>query len=521
MNRKYSAGGKRSLFLTNTVVLAKQQAEVLEGLLPFKVALVCGESGVDSWKHEDWAQLLEDNEIIVATAQCIVDAVKHSFLKLEQVNVVVFDECHRGTKDHPFKELMKMFETLKENLDLDKIRVIGLSGMLIGNDNKITEHSVAADLETLECVFRSTIVTVNNLDHLENALLCSTKAKESLIAFRAERTSAVVDQVNGILMTKVQQLGNVKIKHSQDINPRNLRPTAPRKIKELVALLKDFHFQAFELGAYGGYLSLLSSLVELELTKRYSDSEDFREVVKGCITVVENCILIMKSHLQLHLGTADVIYNNSSHKVCQLIGALKFFFNDVNREKDLQCIVFVKRRSTAKVLYHILDAYRKYDNNFPIIPDFMVGMNASLNVSIDTILNNNFLSLTLEKFKNKEKNCIVSTDVLEEGIDLQMCNLVVAFEAPITFRSYVQARGRARDDKSHYVVLIEDIEKAKFEQKVVKWRGIDARMKKLLHLKTIDRKAPSEEGMQREHVDLWEPFKTPIGSVLNSMNCIR
>lgn len=521
MNRKYSEGGKVSIFLTNTVCLAKQQAESLENMLPFKVALVCGESDVDNWNKEDWTLLLDNNQVIVATAQCIVDAVKRSFLLLDQVNVLVFDECHRGTKDHPFKELMKMFETKKEFIAMEKIRIIGLSGMLIGNDNKISEPTVAMDLQTLECVFRSTIVTVNNLDHLENALLCSTKAKESLIVYRNESIDSTVDEVDGILMTMVTKLNSVSIQNYQSINPKNLRPTAPQKVKDLIAFLKDFRFQANELGTYGGYLSLLSSLVQLELKKRYSDSEQFREIVKACIAVVERCILIMKSHLQLHLSNPEVIFKNSSHKVRRLIEVLKHFFTDKDREKDLQCLVFVQRRSTAKVLYHILTAFAKLDKDFPIIPDFMVGMNAQLTESIESILNNSYLSLTLEKFKNKETNCIVSTDVLEEGIDLQMCNLVVAFEAPLTFRSFIQARGRARDGNSNYVVLVNESDRAKFQQKVTKWRGIDSKMKRLLHLKTIDREAPTEEDMQREHVDLWEPFVTPIGGVLDSMNCIR
>lgn len=490
-------------------------------MLPFKVAIVCGDSGVDFWEKADWNQLLDDHQIIVATAQCIVDAVKHSFLKLEQVNVAVFDECHRGTKDHPFKELMKMFETKKDTLDLDKIRIIGLSGMLIGNDNKISERSVATDLQTLECVFRSTIVTVNKLDHLENALLCSTKAQESIVVFKNEMPAAIVNHINGILSTQVLKLNKVKIDNYQSVNPKTLRPTTPQKVKDLVALLNDFGFQANLLGTYGGYLSLLSSLVQLELTKRYCDSDKFKDVVKACITVVEQCILIMKTNLQLHLKTAEIVLNNSSHKVRRLIEALKHFFTNGNKDKDLQSLVFVKRRTTAKILYHILKAYGEHDKDFPLTPDFMVGMNAQLSPSIEAILNNSFLSLTLEKFKNKETNCIASTDVLEEGIDLQMCNLVVAFEAPDTFRSYVQARGRARDDKSNYVVMIEEFDKDKFEQKVRKWQGIDAKMKSLLHLKTIDREAPSEEGMQNKHVDLWEPFITPIGSVLNNNNCVR
>lgn len=40
----------------------------------------------------------------------------------------------------------------------------------------------------------------------------------------------------------------------------------------------------------------------------------------------------------------------------------------------------------------------------------------------------------IEKFANKETNCILCTNVLEEGIDLQLCNAVIMYDHPETFR---------------------------------------------------------------------------------------
>lgn len=31
----------------------------------------------------------------------------------------------------------------------------------------------------------------------------------------------------------------------------------------------------------------------------------------------------------------------------------------------------------------------------------------------------------LRRFRNGDKNCVVSTNVLEEGIDIQTCNVVI------------------------------------------------------------------------------------------------
>ena len=46
----------------------------------------------------------------------------------------------------------------------------------------------------------------------------------------------------------------------------------------------------------------------------------------------------------------------------------------------------------------------------------------------------------LRKFRNKEVNLLISTSVLEEGVDVPRCNLVVRFDGPTDYRSYVQSK---------------------------------------------------------------------------------
>lgn len=110
--------------------------------------------------------------------------------------------------------------------------------------------------------------------------------------------------------------------------------------------------------------------------------------------------------------------------------------------------------------------------------------------------------------------------MLEEGIDLQMCNLVVMYDAPVTYRSYIQARGRARVDRSKYVVLVEAGDEEKFRNKVQNWRDVDGKLKDLLLLKTLDREPPSEESIQMEREDCYR-FETRISkSILNNCNSV-
>jgi endoribonuclease Dicer len=93
---KYSEGGKKSIFLVNTVCLAKQQAKFIQEILPYEVGVLCGENNVDNFVLENWLEILEKYQILVATVQVILDAINHKFLNIDQINVIVFDECHHG-----------------------------------------------------------------------------------------------------------------------------------------------------------------------------------------------------------------------------------------------------------------------------------------------------------------------------------------------------------------------------------------------------------------------------------------
>ncbi|KAF5206205.1 Endoribonuclease dicer-like protein [Thalictrum thalictroides] len=65
------------------------------------------------------------------------------------------------------------------------------------------------------------------------------------------------------------------------------------------------------------------------------------------------------------------------------------------------------------------------------------------------------LEKTLDSFRRGEVNLLFTTDVAEEGIDIANCSYVIRFYMPKTVCSYVQARGRARQKGSQYIIMIE------------------------------------------------------------------
>lgn len=70
LNRPIAEGGKRTVFLTNTVVLAHQQKDCVERLTALKVAVYTGDSNVDAWRQNKWNSEFENNQVIVYYFSC-------------------------------------------------------------------------------------------------------------------------------------------------------------------------------------------------------------------------------------------------------------------------------------------------------------------------------------------------------------------------------------------------------------------------------------------------------------------
>ncbi|KAK1360670.1 hypothetical protein POM88_045144 [Heracleum sosnowskyi] len=60
----------------------------------------------------------------------------------------------------------------------------------------------------------------------------------------------------------------------------------------------------------------------------------------------------------------------------------------------------------------------------------------------------------VEEFRTGTVNVIVATSVLEEGLHVQSCNLVVRFDTSATVCSFIQSRGRARMQNSEFLLLV-------------------------------------------------------------------
>ena len=84
------------------MTLVFQQFTVLERNLDQKVEHFCGEMGCDLWSKETWRKVFAENMVIVCTAEILAQCLMHSFISMDEINLLIFDEAHHTKKNHPY-----------------------------------------------------------------------------------------------------------------------------------------------------------------------------------------------------------------------------------------------------------------------------------------------------------------------------------------------------------------------------------------------------------------------------------
>jgi hypothetical protein len=135
---------------------------------------------------------------------------------------------------------------------------------------------------------------------------------------------------------------------------------------------------------------------------------------------------------------------------------LSYLYERISMNKDKRILIFVETRYTAKILTKFLSSV------FPDIPsDKVIGQNGFDGMFYRGISGQEKI---INKFRSGEIKMLISTSVLEEGLDVSCCNLVFRFGGIPRLIQIVQSRGRARAKDGKLVVIFSETEKKRYDQ---------------------------------------------------------
>ncbi|KAK3028008.1 LOW QUALITY PROTEIN: hypothetical protein RJ639_040007, partial [Escallonia herrerae] len=416
-----------AVFLVPTVDLVTQQADAVEMHTDLKVGKYWGAMGVDYWDAATWKQQYDEFEVLVMTPAILLGALRHNFLKLDMIKVLIFDECHNARGKHPYACIMTSNGSRLP-------RIFGMTASPVKAKGSSSELTYWEKIRELENLMNSKVYTC----HSESVL--ATYIPFPTAKLRFYRHLDIPYELSECIKNDLRSL---KTKHESSLRGSNLSASAMESArKKLSKLLTTLLFCLTELGVWlalkaaeslscdeidilsWGILDVCGETIvrdfSLDAVKVFSTRIPSDWVIGDCIK-----------------ATAEAGY--LTMKIVCLIESLL----EYRDQKDLRCIVFVERVITAIVLQKLLSEVPKVSE---WKTEYMAGDHSVLQAQ-----SRNTRNRIVNEFRKGTVNIIVATSILEEGLDVQSCNLVIRFDPSATVCSFIQSRGRARMQNSVFL----------------------------------------------------------------------
>ncbi|XP_035677529.1 endoribonuclease Dicer-like [Branchiostoma floridae] len=536
-----SDGGKRTFFLVNNVPLVSQQAAVITTHTNLSIGEYVGAMGVDLWTRDRWQQEFDTHHVLVMTAQIFLDILQHGFLPLSKVNLLIIDECHHAVGHHPYREIMKTFDTCQVQ---DYPRVLGLTASIL--QGKCAPDSLFQRVRNLEVTLRSSAETATDLVGVDRY---TTQPNEVVIeSGPAQNEPGLSQALQTLVDDALAFISSCKVRVSVEEGERDPCQVPKQAIQECRAILEV-------LGTWATRRAAILINRELEKLIKHEWSEQHQLFLRWVHTVMHHVHLLcdeafkdvedvdvqfvtpkvrrllevlreckpneVQSDVQSNgLGVPEAPRNGprgykgtnnarngpqNSKSVSNMNSKNHYHSSrrrdnldnqDPNTSFQLCGIVFVERRYTAVVLNKLLQEFAKSDPDLAYISSSCItghGLSSRGMRSRETEMAFRRQEEILRRFRMHENNLLIGTSVVEEGVDVPKCNLVVRFDLPKDYRSYVQSKGRARAQGSHYVMLVQQHELDSFKEDLVQFKGIE----KILRQKWAEHEVPKEE-------EIWE-----------------
>ena len=122
------------------VPLVKQQSAVLRRHTSLDVGDYVGDDNVDLWDKAKWNQELKYHQVLVMTPRILAQILQHAYLKVEQINLLIFDECHHATGNHDYVQIMRDY-VHKVNSN-KRPRIFGMTASVLHGKCKVGQIEI-------------------------------------------------------------------------------------------------------------------------------------------------------------------------------------------------------------------------------------------------------------------------------------------------------------------------------------------------------------------------------------------
>ena len=207
-----------------------------------------------------------------------------------------------------------------------------------------------------------------------------------------------------------------------------------------------------------------------------------------------------KIHLQKVLNEIDTfaavpdVFDFEDDRFTPKVRTLIEFLKDKD-DAFFAGLIFVRTRAEVAILSQLL-LLHPLTRSFAVSTFVGESSYSTRKANLGELIDVRNQKTTLDDLRQGTKNLVITTNALEEGIDVSACNVVICFEKPPNLKSFVQRRGRARKDISTYAIMLEE---TKDVRAVTEWQELENLMRKIYEDET--RKLQQLQKLENEEAE--------------------
>jgi ERCC4-related helicase/dsRNA-specific ribonuclease len=474
---------KKVIFLFKTITLLLQQAKVLKNNTKLRIYKIYG--GDNTPTYLKFRASMSRYDIICATPESVYRYLTFGYLKLDDIGMIILDECHHTKEKDYYNRILKQFIHFDSN-----IRIVGLTASP-SFDTEKTEQKIMENIQTLcnnmnsSLTCPSDIINEYRVNEKEVEFLvlpyedCATAEKLKLFIYNnfiheiLKKYKRIIDLtfVAGnqhyqrlyflsLILTLfsdeerlsekisgVFEKSDIEIIKRLEVNELN-KEDAIEMFKFKLDMGKDDKMN-FSREIRDIMKKLEEDLIVSEMFKyvktinyiiKYLDIEAVIEFTKTTVAVVTGWLKELSYNYPYDLNWMEGSFlpklKEFKYKSSYLACLEDFLLTDNIMSYDNKTVVFTNQRIVAKL----------YSEKFnPMLGSYKCSYVVGYQSRSNFHFSEEELKANTKEFR-ENPNCAIlfATNVIEEGFDLPQCNNVVNLAEIKTIKEYIQKSGRAR-----------------------------------------------------------------------------
>lgn len=425
---------EKVLFLAPTRPLAEQHLRYFKSHLPelfSTMELFTGKTPAESRK-----KLWQNAEIIFSTPQCIENDVKNQLYDLNNVSLLIVDECHRCLKNYAYTAVAKEYKEQAEHP-----RILGLTASPGHEKVKIQQILEHMNIEALEMRNRESEDVKEYLQELKFEVI--------KVDFPLE-FQTIKQHLKKIFDKKVEELKKRKLLF-MPATKKNLLELQHQIMRAIASGNKHFNLLSGA-SALATAIKLQHALELLEtqtLSSLMAYMQDlFQQAKEGKSKAVQQLIKQPEFNLA-YTQLVELIARKIEHP--KLLRLKELIGEEIKQNPRAKTIVFAQYRDTVTKICKEL-------NSLPqVTARVFVGQAKKESRGTEKItgLSQREQQEIIREFSLGKINILVATQIGEEGLDIPEVNAVIFYEPiPSAIRKIQRAGRTARLMEGKLIMLV-------------------------------------------------------------------